>query len=337
MIIALITILITAVGVLAGTVAYAVLHRPRGLEKTNTVTDEFIENPIPSGFYIIVGPQGVGKTSFMNALISTDFKYHSDERLQRARDEASYLNGIEQTKRYKLTVPPCAYRTRSKLFLPNGKPTYHIDISEFGLPGRRKEVHYLPPYTVIGCDEIDSIMDCRFWNENKDMKADIIDGFKYIRHQNLVFLADAQSLEKVDVALRRLATDVIYILGKKDIYGKCKRFSRHTELLRTVWDFVWVKNQQMKNVATLAEMGIALDASNYSRKCKFIYEGNIYKQYNSLSGKPYWYNGIEQYTIEKHPENVLSRDGVEKYCNQNLLRFDDKQEEREKKSRQAQK
>lgn len=299
-------------------------RRAQHSERTNTVTDEFIDKPIPPGVYIIVGPQGVGKTSFLNALISIDSKYHGAQRLQMAKVEIDKLNDIG----YKLTLPPCPYRTRSKLFLPNGKPTYHTDISQFGLPGRRPEVQYFPPFTVIGCDEIDSFMDCREWNKNASMKADIIDGFKYIRHHDLVFLGDVQNFSKVDAAVRKLTTDVIYILGKKDVYGKKHRLSRKKTLLRTEWEFIWVKHQQAENAASLGEMGIEVHEKN-ARKCKLIYEGNIYSQYNSQSGKPYWYRGIKQFTVEKHPENVLSPEGVDKYCRQNALNYDDTAQEKQ--------
>lgn len=324
-----IVIFISSVGVFVVTVVaglaimYKHFHRDT-LERTNTVTDEFIDKPIPPGVYIIVGPQGVGKTSFLNALISIDSKYHGAERLRLAKVEIDKLNEIG----YKLTLPPCPYRTRSKLFLPNGKPTYHTDISQFGLPGRRPEVQYFPPFTVIGCDEIDSFMDCRAWNQNGSMKADIIDGFKYIRHHDLVFLGDVQNFSKVDAAVRKLTTDVIYILGKKDVYGKKHRFSRKKTLLRTEWEFIWVKQQQAENVASLGEMGIEVREKN-ARKCKLIYEGNIYSQYNSQSGKPYWYRGIKQFTVEKHPENVLSPEGVETYCRQNALNYDDTAQEKQ--------
>lgn len=324
-----IVIFISSVGVFVVTVVaglaimYKHFHRDT-LERTNTVTDEFIDKPIPPGVYIIVGPQGVGKTSFLNALISIDSKYHGAERLRLAKVEIDKLNEIG----YKLTLPPCPYRTRSKLFLPNGKPTYHTDISQFGLPGRRAEVQYFPPFTVIGCDEIDSFMDCREWNKNGSMKADIIDGFKYIRHHDLVFLGDVQNFSKVDAAVRKLTTDVIYILGKKDVYGKKHRFSRKKTLLRTEWEFIWVKQQQAENVASLGEMGIEVREKN-ARKCKLIYEGNIYSQYNSQSGKPYWYRGIKQFTVEKHPENVLSPEGVETYCRQNALNYDDTAQEKQ--------
>ena len=320
-------IIACACGVIATVVVTVTLRkhfREVPIERTNTVTDEFIDKPIPPGVYLIVGPIGVGKTSFMNALISIDSKYHSQFRIERAQAEIDYLN----KNGYSLTLPACAYRTRSKLFLPNGKPTYHTDISQFGLPGRRPEVQYFPPYTVIGCDEIDSFMDCRDWNKNANMKADIIDGFKYIRHQDLVFLGDLQNLSKVDAAVRKLTTDVIYILNKKDVYGKKRRFSRKKTLQRTEWEFIWVKYQQAENAETLREMGVDVHDKN-ARRCKLIYEGNIYSQYNSQSGKPYWYRGITQFTVEKHPDNTLSPEGVDRYCRQNALNYDDTAQEKQ--------
>lgn len=318
-------IVMTVAGVLTlATISTVIIRkhlRDAPIERTNTVTDEFIDNPIAPGVYIVVGPQGVGKTSFMNALISIDSKYHGAWRLQMAMDEWQYLR--DKCGYTSLNKPyPCAYRTRSKMFLPNGKPTLHTDISQFGLPGRRAEVMHVPPCTVFGIDELDSYMDCREWNKDLKLKEDIIDGLKYIRHHDLVFIGDLQNFSKVDVAVRRLTTDVIYILNKRDIYKRKHRFSRKQVLASTEWEFVWVKHQQAENAETLREMGVDV-RDRVARRCKLIYEGNIYKQYNSQSGKPYWLRGLKQYEVQEHPVNPLSPDGVEQYCTQNALDTDE--------------
>ena len=324
MIMTILSITVAVAGLLTlATISIAVIRkhlRDVPIERTNTVTDEFIDNPIPPGVYLIVGPQGFGKTSFMNALISIDFKYHGAWRMQMANDEWMYLH--DKCGYKNLNKPyPCAYRTRSKLFLPNGKPTLHTDISQFGLPGRRSDVLHVPKCTVFGIDEIDSFMDCREWNKNIELKADIIDGLKYIRHHDLVFIADLQNFGKVDLSVRRLTTDVIYILNKKDIYKRKHRFSRKQMLARTEWEFIWVKHQQAENAEALREMGVDVREKN-ARRCKLIYEGNIYLQYNSQSGKPYWLRGLKQYEVQEHPINPLSPEGVEKYCTQNTLDAD---------------
>lgn len=320
----ILSIIMTAAGAISlVTLTTAIIRKhlhDMPIERTNTVTDEFIDKPIPSGVYLIVGPQGVGKTSFMNALISIDSKYHGEWRMQMANNEWQYLH--DKCGYRSLNKPyPCAYRTRSKLFLPNGKPTLHTDISQFGLPGRRKDVMHIPRCTVFGIDEIDSFMDCRAWNKDAALKADIIDGLKYIRHHDLVFIGDLQNFGKVDLSVRRLTTDVIYILNKKDVYKRKHRFSRKQKLVQTEWEFVWVKHQLAENAEALREMGIELHEKN-ARRCKLIYEGNIYSQYNSQSGKPYWLRSLIQYEVQEHPINPLTPDGVEKYCNQNALDTD---------------
>lgn len=101
-------IIACACGVIATVVVTVTLRkhfREVPIERTNTVTDEFIDKPIQPGVYLIVGPQGVGKTSFMNALISIDSKYHSQFRIERAQAEIDYLN----KNGYHLTLPACAY------------------------------------------------------------------------------------------------------------------------------------------------------------------------------------------------------------------------------------
>ncbi len=324
----LIAAIVTVVSISGATVAivYKARHKKEPeaiLERTNTVTDEFIDNPIKSGVYIFAGPQGVGKTSLMMAMLSTDFIYHGQQRLEEGKRDIAMLNAIPQAKPYKLTMPACAYRTRTKLILPNGKPTYHTDISQFGLPGT-PGIQYFPRGTVLGFDEIDSFMDCRKWQEDKQP---VIDGCKYIRHHNLVFMGDCQNFAKVDIAIRRLTTDLIFVLSKRDIwktelvglFKKPKRVFYGTE-----WDFTWTKQQLLENAQQLATLtGCRVNAQDYVRRCKFIYRGNIYSQYDSLSGKPYWYNGLESYEVEDHPVSGLSREGVDQFVKRNALTKED--------------
>lgn len=89
-----------------------------------------------------------------------------------------------------------------------------------------------------------------------------------------------------------------------------------------------MKHQQAENAETLREMGVDVHDKN-ARRCKLIYEGNIYSQYNSQSGKPYWYRGITQFTVEKHPDNTLSPEGVDRYCRQNSLNYDSSAQEKQ--------
>ncbi len=286
------------------------------LERTGTVTDEIMDAPIKSGFYVFCAPQGGGKTSLMYAMMSLDARFHGATRLEEGARQCKKLNAIPQENPYKLTMPACAYRTRSLVMLPNGKPTYHTDISQFGLPGK-SGVQFFPQGTFLAFEEIDSFMDCRKWQEDKQ---NVIDGIKYVRHNNLVVMGDCQNFSKLDVALRRLTTDLIFVVSKRDVYetvhtknGPVRQFKGNE------WEFYWTKQQLMENAEMMRQYGFQIDTKQFVRHCKLFYPGNIHNQYDSCAGKPYWYNGLEQYEIEKHPSNALSRDGIKAFISQNAL------------------
>lgn len=321
------------------------LHRKKILTKseeykpTGTYTDVIHDEGIKAGVYGVVGPQGVGKTSFCMALLSLDAKWHSEERLAKARAEIAEYNKQNPTDE-PVRCPECMYRTRSKLWLPNNKPTYHTDIWQFGLPSPEfPDIQYFPRSTVIFCDEIDGYLDCRRYNEDTNRKKQIYDGLKYVRHQDIALLWDAQVFDNVDAKVRRLTMNLIYILGKRDTYGyppepphrkhhwlrrkHARQQQRQKILLRTEWEFVMIPQQQSDNSEILKEMGV--DMSKYvnaPERLKLIYEGNIYKQYNSYSGKPLWYRGLRQFSIDKHPESAFSKEGIEQFCRQNRMRIE---------------
>ncbi len=286
--------------------------------RTNTITDEFIDNPIMPGVYGFMGPQGVGKTSLMYAMLSVDFQYHGNERIEIGRRDIEHLNSIVQKRPYKLKMPDCAYRTRHTVILPNGKKTYHTDISQFGLPGK-PGVQYFPKGTVLAFEEIDSYMNCRKWNDDKQ---DIIDGLKYTRHNDMVIMWDAQKIDRVDKAVRDLTTDLLIVESKQEIWKTTvsKYLKRRRRVFTgTEWTFLWIKKQLLDNVSSLCGLGYKVDTTQYIRRCKFFYKGDIYKQYNSKSGKAYWLNGIENYYVEEHHDNDFSREGIEEFVKRNAL------------------
>ena len=73
-------------------------------------------------------------------------------------------------------------------------------------------------------------------------------------------------------------------------------------------------------INTLKSLGEIVDESEYVRKCKFVYEGNIYDRYNAESGRLYWLQGIKDYYVEMHPSEIPTRDAVDDYCKRNARR-----------------
>ena len=119
-----------------------------------------------------------------------------------------------------------------------------------------------------------------------------------------------------------------YIIRRKDHYEDEERLSwlqalfkrpRH-RVIRTEWTFLWIKNQLKVQANTLKSLGEIVDESEYVRKCKFVYEGNIYDRYNAESGRLYWLQGIKDYFVEMHPSEIPTRDAVDDYCKRNARR-----------------
>jgi hypothetical protein len=312
---------------LGGTFAYILIkaRAARGrVEPTNSYTDELRKNMLPTGFYVICGRQRVGKTSLGAAMMITDYKYHAGERLAKAAAEIAKMNAIPQAEPYNLHCPDLAYRSKDNILLDakNWIQTYHFDIPQFALPDGIHSVQYFPPYTFLHAAELDAFMNSRTWQDDKDLKLNIIDAIKWIGHQEITFIGDAQSFGRLDAAVRALATDMLYVLKMKPVEKwrrKPGHLFRHEKIIeKVVWDFIWVKPQLKAEAEELSKLGITVPPSEFSRRCRFIYEGNIFERYDDKSGKAYWYRGIEDFYLEEHPSVSLARDDVADFCARNV-------------------
>ena len=294
-----------------------------------TVDEELRQHMLPTGFYVICGRQRAGKGSLGCAVLDTDCTYHCAERLARAQAEINELNSIPQEHPYNLHLPDFPYRSKNKMLLgPDFRPTYHMDVNQFALPDGQPNVQYIPPYTLIHAEEIDAYMNCRSWGEAAVEKANVIDAIKWLGHNELAFIGDAQVFGRLDAAVRALTTDVWYVLKRHDAYEDEEKLTpwqaffrkpKH-RIVRTEWTFLWIKNQMRVQAGELRSLGEAIDVAEYVRKCKFVYYGNIYERYNSKSGRPYWLKGIEDYNVEYHPDDTPTRTAVEDYCKRNARR-----------------
>lgn len=302
------------------------------LQRPLTVDEELRERMLPTGFYVICGRQRVGKGSLGTAVMDTDCTYHCQERLQLAQAEIDRLNSIKQAEPYDLHLPDFPYRSKNKMLLgADYRPTYHIDVNQFALPDGQKNVQYIPPYTMIHCEEIDAYMNCRSWDKAAVEKANVIDAIKWCGHNRLTFIGDAQVFARLDAAVRALATDQWYVLSRRDFYededGRplpwwrllFRKKPQH-RVIRTEWTFLWIKNQMKVQAAELRTLGEVIDTAEYVRKCKFVYYGNIYERYNSESGRAYWLKGIIDYYVEEHPDDTPTRRAVDDYCERNARR-----------------
>ena len=294
---------------------------------------------LSTGVYVVAGRQRAGKGSLCCAIADIDATYHGEERRALAQEFVdNELNSLEQDVPYDLTVPDHVYYSKNKMYLtPDWIETYHADVLDVALPEKEADMHF-PPYAVCVLEEMDAVMNARTWGEGAAKKANVIDGYKWIGHNNMVVIGDAQVFSRLDAAVRALTTDIFYILRRKDYYSddeprkwwQLARKREQNHVIRTEWTFLRIKNQLYQEAQTLSKFGDFFDKDEYITKGKLVYEGNIYERYNSKSGQAYWYKNIKSFACAPHPANALTRDAVNDYCARNARKAENATAETEK-------
>ena len=330
--IVLISFASSALTVLGAYGIFRAVYKPKE-ERPHTFTEELKENRLPTGFYVIAGKQRIGKTSLGAAVMITDYLYHGRERLDEARSEIEHMNAIDPD--WDLHCPPLAYRSKDIVHLDAraGVDTLHIDITQFGLPGGNLNVQYLPPGTFLHFPELDADLNCREW---ANTPMEIIDAIKWEGHQNLTTVADMQSFNRVDAALRELTTDLWYVVERRDKYARVKWWRRRKELVSTEWTFLWLKPQEnamfrdvlRNDLPPTIEKWLRKRVTDGCRICRFKFEGNIYERYNANSGKAYFYSGLDDFYVESHAPQDYRRASIEAFCKSNPLKFSKNENEK---------
>lgn len=273
---------------------------------------ELKERRLPTGFYVIAGEQGAGKTSLATAIMSTDYKYHSTERLRIAQSHVNTLN----SSGYKLRLPKHLYFSNIELSLDKSLSnaravrTHCISVKNFGLPNADYEVQYFPYGSVIYISEADIWLYTQDWQKISKYVWNLI---KYVRHNGLVVIFDVQVFDRLPIQLRKLCTDLIYI--RESNYKPARFFGLIKQ--RTRWHYVWSQPQQQTAIAEMNKLGADIPSKHIAFQGAFNYKGNIYRQYDSYSGEMYFLNGIEKcgYAVRQHPPKSYTPDGVKEYCN----------------------
>ena len=263
------------------------------------------------GFYVVAGQQGAGKTSFVTALLSLDYKYHAEERIRIAQARVNQLNHLG----YKLMLPEHIYFSNIELSLT--KPlansgavkTYCVTVDRFGLPNDDYPVQYFPIGSVVYISEADVWLYTSQWQKVSKYIWNLI---KYCRHNMMTIIFDVQVFDRLPIQLRKLCTDLIYIT---ESFYRPKRFFGLIKQ-RTHWSYNWSHPQLFAAMSELAKIGANVPVKEMSFNGGMTYKGSIYQQYDSYSGEMYFLNGIENvgYTIQSHPSKNFSPEGIKAYC-----------------------
>jgi len=272
-------------------------------------TKNLKEAPLPSGVYVVRGPQGVGKTSFCTALLSADYKKW---RKWRTAQGQALADSYFRDNKIKLRVSDRLYFSNIKILLDKRRQlyTHYIDVQRLGLPNPDFKVQYLPRGSVVYIQEADLLLFCR---DYKTLNAYLINLLKFVRHNLLTVIFDCQVDSAIDIAVRRLTVGVYHIESSYD-----GRFFLFWKVRR--WKFIYIQNQLNDVVKELATIGVKIKLSVVERG-RFRCFGNVFERYNSFSGVPYFLYGIEKegYTYMPYPKETFKTDDIEAFYNAHPL------------------
>ncbi len=268
------------------------------------LTQAIRKAPLQSGVYVVRGEQGVGKTSFVAALLSADYKRHKKWRAEQGR---SLARAVYRDSGVRLRVSDRLYFSNIKILLDKRRRlyTHYVDVQRLGLPNNSYAVQYLPRGSVVFVQEADLQLFCR---DYKDLNSYLIALLKFVRHNLVTVIFDCQTDGALDKAVRRLAVGIYHI--------ECTYRKRFFLFWKPqTWRFIYIRNQLNEVLKDLASIGVHVDLSVVERG-RFRYFGNVFERYNSFSGVMYFLRGIEKvgYEYLSHPIESYSMDAVREYC-----------------------
>lgn len=285
-----------------------IIRQLKAIFKSNRIMKE----RLPVGLIALIGCQGVGKSSCGHAMLANDYKYHGQERYEECTDYIRTLNknGFNLHLAKNKVMYFCS--DRSLLNKKKNIETWYIDPAKFKLPSSNEDkfVQYVPRGSVIFLPEFDNVVGCRDW---RSMSPYLVALAKYARHFDLTIVIDFQVWLQLDASWRRLMmfTNFIY-----ESYW-CNKFLWFKK--RRCWRSIWIDNQLNNFCKDLRSTGIAskfvdkLLTSSITEH-EYYFKDNIFEYYDSFSGSAFFIRGIKDYEFIPHEKNILSPDGVEKYC-----------------------
>jgi len=255
------------------------------------------------GFFVFRGAQGAGKTSLAAAMINTEYKYYNQARVESARAFSRCFAADNNGQR--LTIAKHLFFSNIKIVLDpkHNVVTHYVDTQRLGLPNLVYEVQYLPPRSVVFIQESDT----QLFNRNyKDTSDYLIALLKYVRHNELTIIFDTQHDSALDKAVRRLAQYVYHVIESYDRKFLWFRLGRQ-------WSFLRVNNYLNDAVKELAALGVHIRL-DVVRKGVYRFRGDVFKRFNSFSGRAHFLRYIRDYEYLAHPSESLNVVDVEAYC-----------------------
>jgi len=266
--------------------------------------------PLSSGVFAVCGPQGVGKTSFVAALLRTDYRKWRKWRTEQGQILASMYY---QATGIRLQVSDHLYFSSTEICLDRrrGIYTHDVDIQRLGLPNDDYGVQYLPRGSVVFVQEADILLFCR---DYASLSRYLINLLKFVRHNLITLIFDCQAFDALDAAVRRLIVGIYYITE-----SYTKRFFLFWK--PRTWRFIYIQNQLNSVVKELAQVGVKINISVVEGGRFRLFGGNVFDCYDSFSGVRYFLKGIENvgYEYRRASRDDFTIAGIDEFVAQHPL------------------
>ena len=222
------------------------------------------------------GDIGIGKTSLMTAMASRIMLNFNRE----YENACDMIRDLQENGYKKFAFPPQKHVVYSNFEIKvankycSGKKSYAFDPYKFALPNNEIPFELFPPGASFFITEGQAVYNSR---KSKKFRACVSRLFENSRHIDWDIYIDAQRIMLIDLNIRDLAQRVIVpleLVQKEDGFGfvnktiwYCYEFKR--------WDDadLFITSGKLKNY----------------KKLKYVYEGDIFKNYDSKMNRKAFY------------------------------------------------
>ncbi len=262
------------------------------------------------GVYAFCGGQGAGKTSLAVLIARLLYKH---DRKKDVLNAQGYVDIYNRVNGLNLRLSSHIIYTNFDVFLDKKRDVHghYIDTTCFGLPNSEYSTVHFPFGSTIILDEADTILTCK----DARFRRYIVSLLKYARHNGLRLIFICQSFSSLQKRIRDLIQYVVFF--KKSKISKFFGF-----IFRIKWRFDVLDNFEKQFLDIKHECGCPVSLKEV-KSCFKSYKlkkfCNVFKYYDSHSGRVYFFKNLKTYEFIKQPIFDFSKESIDNYIKMHPL------------------
>lgn len=226
---------------------------------------------------LVIGDPGAGKSAFATACALENMIYRGQARkIKQAINKINYLNVMNPG--INLRLPPqrhlvfvTGFKVTDKCYTPNPNTSYDFDGWRVGLNDNLYSTMYFPMNSLRIFDEMQKYFPSQQDLPNGKLPIRVSTEFQKARHYGIYTIGTVQVGTDINKKLRDIASFI-------EIEEMRFKYTDAGTISQTIW--------RVKYFQSHALYTAYLDSHNddkYATKFEFVFEGNIFRHYNSTS------------------------------------------------------